>query len=111
MSGKGCYDAAEKRDSYEIESILNGACRASGDPFNAGVDILLKPVGTAAKEGIAEPDTYISRPAQMAESGEIPMERINASVLRILKLKEHSGLFTPYDGSDIEARVRAANSS
>ena len=73
--------------------------------IEAGVDILLAPVETVTKQGFDEMDEYISTLAAKADNGEISMQKIDAAVLRILKLKQNNGLFLPYDASDIESRV------
>ena len=76
--------------------------------IEAGVDILLLPWDTSTKAGIDELDDFIVNLARQADNGDISMEKIDAAVLRVLKLKENNGLFTPYDGSDIEQRVQNA---
>lgn len=73
--------------------------------IEAGVDIMLMPFEPCTSEDFDELDTYISTLSQMADDCKISMEKINAAVKRILTLKKNNGLFTPYDGSDIEQRV------
>ena len=104
------YDGVVITDAMEMDAISKHFDKydAAKLAIEAGVDILLMPVDTTTAEGFAEMDTYISTLAQMANDGEISMDKIDAAVLRILKLKENNNLFTAYDGSDIESRVEYA---
>ena len=104
------FDGVVITDAMEMDAIAKHFDKydAAKLAIEAGVDILLIPVDTTTKAGFAEMDTYISTLAQMADTGAIPMKNIDDAVLRILKLKERNGLFSPYDGSDIEARVQNA---
>ena len=110
LRGDMGYDGVVTTDAMDMDAIAKHFDKydAAKLAINAGVDILLMPVDTSTKEGIAELDAYIATLAQMANSGEIKMEKINDAVLRILKLKENNGLFNAYDGSDIESRVQNA---
>ncbi len=74
----------------------------------AGVNIILMPVDTSSPEGLDALDQYIRELAAMVDGGTIPVERVDDSVLRILRLKEKHGLLRTYDGSDLEARVAHA---
>ena len=60
--------------------------------INAGVDMMLMPVDLSTEEGIASMDDYIGGIAAMVEKGEIPEERLDQAVTRILALKEKCGL-------------------
>ena len=76
--------------------------------IEAGVNILLMPVNTSGLEGLAALDQYISDIAALVEEGTIPAERVDDSVLRILKLKEKHSLLEAYDAGNLEERVAAA---
>jgi len=110
LRGDMGYDGVVITDAMEMDAISKHFDKydAAKLAIEAGVDILLMPVDTTTAEGFAEMDTYISTFAQMANDGEISMDKIDAAVLRILKLKENNNLFTAYDGSDIESRVEYA---
>ena len=110
LRGDMGYDGVVITDAMEMDAIAKHFDKydAAKLAIEAGVDILLAPVETTTKEGFAEMDTYISTLAKMADNGEISMKKIDAAVLRILKLKENNGLFTPYDGSELESRVAYA---
>ncbi len=110
LRGDMGYDGVVITDAMEMDAISKHFDKydAAKLAIEAGVDILLMPVDTTTAEGFAEMDTYISTLAQMANDGEISMDKIDAAVLRILKLKEDNNLFTAYDGSDIESRVEYA---
>ena len=58
--------------------------------LNAGVDILLMPVSLLDEDD--DIDAYVSMIATQVRNGEIKEENINASVFRILTLKEKMGL-------------------
>ena len=104
------FDGVVITDAMEMDAIAAHFDKydAAKLAIEAGVDILLMPVDMTTKEGFDEMDAYISNLAQKADNGEIPMEKINAAVLRILKLKENNGLFEEYDWSNIENRVQKA---
>ena len=110
LRGDMGYDGVVITDAMEMDAISKHFDKydAAKLAIEAGVDILLMPVDTTTAEGFAEMDTYISTLAQMANDGKISMDKIDAAVLRILKLKENNNLFTAYDGSDIESRVEYA---
>ncbi len=101
------YSGVVITDAMEMDAISKHFDKydAAALAIEAGVDIMLMPVGTVTKADFEELDTYISTLAQMADNGEISMEKINAAVKRILTLKENNGLLTPYNGSDIEIQV------
>lgn len=97
-------------DALEMDAIAQHFDRYDVAKFaiDAGADILLMPVEISTKKGIEEMDAYIDTLVSKVDTGEIPMAKINAAVKRILDMKEKNGLFNPYDGSDIESRVRYA---
>ena len=110
LRGDMHYNGVVITDSMEMDAIAKHFDKydAAKLAIEAGVDILLMPIETATNAGLNELDTYIATLAQQAENGAISMDKINAAVKRILKLKENNGLFDPYDGSDIESRVTYA---
>ena len=76
--------------------------------IEAGVNVILTPVDTAAPEGLAALDQYIADLAAMVDEGTIPAELVDDSVLRVLKLKEKHGLLERYDGSGLDGRIAHA---
>ena len=110
LRGDMGYDGVVTTDAMDMDAIAKHFDKydAAKLAINAGVDILLMPFAPESHDDFAEFDTYITTLAQMADNGEIPIEKIDAAVLRILKLKENNGLFNAYDGSDIEERVQNA---
>ena len=110
LRGDMGYSGVVITDAMEMDAIAKHFDRidAAKLAIEAGVDILLIPVDTTTKAGFADMDAYISTLAQLADSGQISMDKINAAVLRILTLKENNGLFSAYDGTDIETRVQNA---
>ena len=114
LRGDMGFDGVIITDAMEMDAIADHFDKfdAAKLAIEAGVDILLAPVNTTSVdddyEGFRELDNYIAELTRMADAGEISMEKIDAAVLRILKLKENNGLFDPYDGSDIEDRVQNA---
>ena len=110
LRGDMGFEGVVTTDAMEMDAIAEHFDKydAAKLAINAGVDILLMPVNPISKEDFAKLEEYVSTLAQMAENGEISMDNVNASVKRILTLKENNGLFTSYDGSDIEERVEYA---
>ena len=76
--------------------------------INAGVDLLLMPVNIMTTEGMNALAGGIRAIAAKADADEEFAAKVDAAVLRILKLKQKYGLLTPYDGSNVDARVAAA---
>ncbi len=79
--------------------------------INAGVDMLLLPADMNNADVVVFYDEYISGLAEKVESGEIPAERIDESVRRILHLKAKYGIFDAggseaEKGTDIEALIQ-----
>ncbi len=110
LRGDMGFDGVVATDAMEMDAIAKHFDKydAARLAIDAGVDILLMPVEMRSKDGFAEMDRYITTLAQQADNGAVSIEKINAAVLRILKLKESNGLFGKYDGSDIESRVQNA---
>lgn len=76
--------------------------------INAGVDILLMPVAPYSDAGIQGLKYGIAAIAALADSGKISMDNINASVRRILTLKDKHGLLDTYDAENLDARIEKA---
>ncbi|MBR2897786.1 MAG: glycoside hydrolase family 3 protein [Oscillospiraceae bacterium] len=79
--------------------------------IEAGADLILMPVDLSSQAGLAALDRYLSELTRLADAGELSMKKIDAAVLRILKLKQAHGLLAPYDGSAIDQRVNEALST
>ena len=97
-------------DAMEMAAINDhfGKLDAARLAINAGVDILLMPVDTATTADIAALDGYVTDVAKMVDDGQISVDRVNESVLRILRLKEKKGLLAAYDGTQTENKVKQA---
>ena len=76
--------------------------------IEAGVDIILMPANTSSQEDREALDQYISDVAAMVDDGTIPVETVDDSVLRILKLKEKHGLLGAYDSGILDERIAHA---
>lgn len=77
--------------------------------INAGVDILLLPTDLKSADAAQFYDDYIALLCQKVEDGTIPLERVDESVTRILKLKQKYGILDmDTSGSDIDNKVAAA---
>ncbi|MBQ1302470.1 MAG: S-layer homology domain-containing protein [Firmicutes bacterium] len=104
------FDGVVITDAMEMAAINDhfGKLDAARLAINAGVDIILMPTETKDAASIQSLDQYVTDVAKMADGGQISMEKVDAAVLRILKLKEKKGLLEAYDGSQIESRIAAA---
>ena len=117
------YDGVVVTDALEMDAIMNAAL-VDGEPqsteymvnvaekvINAGADILLIPKDLCDAESAAFYDGYISGLEAKVEDGIIPMERIDESVGRILKLKEKYGIEeSAYSDNNIDELVENAKS-
>jgi beta-N-acetylhexosaminidase len=72
------------------------------------VDLILMPVNVQDKAGIDKLEAYIHDVAAMVDSGEIDPAMVDAAVKRVLTMKYDLDVLKPYDGSDIESRVKSA---
>lgn len=100
-------DAMNMAAVAEHFSPVDAAQRA----IEAGADLILMPVDLSSQTGIAALDRYLSDLTRLADEGEFSTEKIDAAVLRILRLKQTHGLLRPYIASDPEARVNEALST
>ena len=76
--------------------------------INAGVDILLMWGDISTTERMEQLAEGIKKLAEKADADEAFGTKVDAAVLRILKLKEKYGLLSGYDGSQIESKVANA---
>lgn len=103
------YNGIIITDALNMDAItkhfekLDVAVRA----INAGADILLIPFDIKTSADFAELETYITTLASKI-GNEIDEEMVNASVRRILTLKEQKGLLNPYDSSNLDAKIANA---
>ncbi len=72
--------------------------------LKSGVDIALMPAQVNSLEMEENLASVYNAMLEAIESGDLPMEQVNASVERILKLKEKRGILTP-DNAPIEEKV------
>ena len=110
LRGELGFDGVVFTDALNMQAIASHF-----DPMDtarlaieAGVDVLLMPVNTTTQTGIDALDQYIVDLAKLADEGTISMDKVNAAVLRILRLKESKGLLAPYESGDLETRVSEA---
>ena len=110
LRGEMGFDGVITSDSMQMDAIAKhfDPLVAAQTAIDAGVNILLMPVDTRTPKGLAALEQYIRDVAAMVDDGKIPVEKVDESVLRILRLKEKHGLLEPYNRGDLEARVRTA---
>ena len=101
------YEGVIVTDALNMSAISSqfGLEDASIRAINAGADILLMPYNYDSQ--INEFKTYIEELADKIGT-EIDEDNVNASVRRILKLKEEKGLLEEYDNSDLEENIANA---
>ena len=91
------------------KSTLEHALQVAKYSINAGCDMLLIPTDMINADSIDYYDGYIKGLEDMVNSGEISIDRIDQSALRILKLKERHGILDmDASGNDIEEKVNVA---
>ncbi|MBR2677384.1 MAG: glycoside hydrolase family 3 C-terminal domain-containing protein [Solobacterium sp.] len=96
------------------DSLLMDAVNAHFDPidaavlaFNAGVDMLLMPVRIEDANGFEAVDQYLNALKEKIGS-EIPQERLDEAVTRVLTMKSRNGILELTPAEDIEARRQTA---
>ena len=108
------YDGVVVTDALEMDAIRTAGL-VPGEPDSAeyriniakqvilaGADILLIPTDLNSEAAADFYDTYIGSLEEMALSDEALAERIDESVMRILKLKEKYGILEEKEASDPE---------
>ena len=112
-------DILRKDMGYEglviTDSMVMKAITQHFDPLDAmelairaGVDMMLEPGDITDTKGMAALTENIKALAKKIEGNKELAAQVDASVMRILKLKEKHGLLKAYDGSDIENRIASA---
>lgn len=88
------YDGIIVSDAMNMQAIADhfGESDATILAIKADVDIVLMPTVLRSEEDIAKLQTIVDNVKQAVNSGEIPLETIDKSVTRILKLKEKRGI-------------------
>lgn len=96
------------------DSLVMGAISDNFDPqdaaalaINAGADILLMPMALTNEDDLAQMGEYIQSLLAKVQSGEISQERIDESVLRILKLKMKYGILDSAGESSVRNNENA----
>ncbi len=95
------YDGVVSTDAMNMQAIADhfGPVDAAVRAVKAGVDIVLMPVGLEeVTDGVIE----------AVKKGEIPEERVERSVKRILTLKVKRGIFKSEEPGDIERFIEQA---
>ncbi|MBQ7679664.1 MAG: hypothetical protein IJT34_07425, partial [Butyrivibrio sp.] len=107
------FDGVVITDSMQMKAIADHftPLDAARLALNAGVDMLLMPVNIRSTADIGEMETYIRQVAELVRKGEIPQERIEEAVLRVLMMKDRYGLLdirTQEENEPLEERIRQA---
>lgn len=108
LRGELGFDGVVITDSLAMGAISEHF--APGDvaelAINAGADILLMPMALTNADSLAQMGDYIQSILTKVQEGKIPQERIDESVLRILKLKMKYGILD-MDSMDDHSEQRA----
>lgn len=93
-------------DALNMKAISDnfGQAEAVVLALKSGVDIALMPAQVNSLEMEKNLASVYNAVLEAIKSGDLPMEQVNASVERILKLKEKRGILTP-DNAPIEEKV------
>lgn len=114
------YDGVVVTDALEMDAIRTAKLvrgeedstqyrvNVAKEVILAGVDILLIPTDLNSEEAVTFYDEYIDALEKMVEDGEIPKERIDESVTRILKLKGRHGILDADPGKDPQETIKRA---
>ncbi len=96
LRGEFGYNGVVITDGMDMGAIANHFDRmdAARLAINAGVDMLLMPITARVEDAGKDLDEYIKGIAAMVESGDIPKERIDESVRRIVELKVKYGILS-----------------
>lgn len=88
------YDGVVVTDALNMQAISDnfGEAEAVKLTFKAGVDIALMPTILRSKADVVKLDNIINEVKAAVGTGEIPLERINQSAERVVKLKIDRGI-------------------
>ena len=113
LRGELGFDGVVVTDALEMDAIREhfGLLDTVRLAIEAGVDILLLPIDLTSRSRMERLESLIDDAAELAENGGISMKKLDAAVLRVLRLKERHGLLERYDGSDLNARLARAAST
>lgn len=94
------YDGVVVTDALNMDAVAKNFAPmdAAKLALNADVDILLMPVELTTAEDMEKMGEYIDGIVKMVSDGDIPVEQIDRSVKRIVKLKLEYGLL---DGEEV----------
>ncbi len=104
LRGTMGYEGVLTTDSLQMDAITQNFTQedAARLAIQAGDDILLMPIAMNGKDSIDQMNRYLDALEAMVNDGTISEERINESVLRILRLKNTHGILDQ-DYSSIDA--------
>ena len=110
LRGKLGFSGVVITDAMNMDAIAVNfsSLDAARLALNAGVDLILMPVNVTDKSGIEKLEQYIRDVAAMVDAGTIDPSMVDAAVKRVLNMKLGLDILNKYDGTDIEARVKAA---
>ena len=96
LRGELGFEGVVITDALAMDAIEKNFDRTDAAKLavNAGVDMLLFPVEAVNASQLTLIDSYIDSIIRMVRNGDIPEQRINESVRRILTLKARYGLLT-----------------
>ena len=106
------FDGVVASDSLVMESVAWHFERKDAMKYAilAGVDMLTVPVEVRNPAELGELERCIEEIVAMVVGGEIPMERIDEAVTRILTLKEKYGRLQPEKDVKLEQKIQNAKS-
>lgn len=114
------FDGVVVTDALEMKGIDNAnfvkgekesveyRANIAKEVLNAGVDILLLPLDLTSLNAAKFYDDYIAAIIAKVEAGEIPSERINESVTRVLTMKEKYGILDHDTNKDLDTIISNA---
>ncbi len=111
LRGQLGYDGVVVTDSLEMGAIAKHFDRTDVARYVilSGANLLLMPFDMVDEAGIDDAKAYVESIVKMVEDGEIPKERIDDSVKRLLTVKQKYGLLDVSSfAADPESRVENA---
>ncbi len=95
-------------DALGMKAISDnlGPTEAMKLSINAGVDILLMPIGLHSLKDVKALDESIDKLVEAVKKGEISIDRVNESIARINKLKQDRGIVK--DNTDVNVKLQNA---
>ena len=111
LKGELHFKGVVLTDAMNMDAIASNfdSCEAAVMALNAGVDMVCMPVTLRSVSDVSALQELYDTIKNALDSGELPRERLDDAVVRVLKLKIKSGITDADYSYDVDAAAEAAD--